>query len=351
MRLTRWKLMAGVLGLSMCGLAALAEPACRSVGITRRDEPNPTPPEAAKPAIPPLPVAVPSPPPATEVPAAIPLVEDKKPAETPLPSLPPVAAKPTELKPIALPPVNDPTLPAAVDPKLLADVHKIQNPQTPLPSIDTKLEPVAPLPKPTEVPLQPLQNRAEDLRNTAPLPVIPPKPANPDPVPVALPAPKPVDPIPAPGFVAVPGVIPVADAKPMPVVPTPVPVVTERPASVPVAAGTIANKKLKVTLHLSDEKPWFEIKDSDEVVLKVTADGVQLVAASKGSPANTLTAVGGVTFRTLGGFGTCDELTVVPGTGEVVVTGKVSVTSNWGKSETTATADKMTFRLGSEPKK
>ncbi len=286
---------------------------------------------------------MPSPPPATEVPAAIPLVEDKKPLPTP------VAPPPTELKPIALPPVNDPTLPAAVDPKLLADVHKIQNPQTPLPSIDTNFQPVAPLPKSTELLPPPVQNRSEELRNSAPLPVIPPKPANPDPIPVALPAPKPVDPIPAPTFV-----VPVADTKPMPVTPIPVTplVVTERPASAPVAAGTIANKKLKVTLHLSDEKPWFEIKDSDEVVLKVTADGVQLVAgASKGSPANTLTAVGGVTFRTLGGFGTCDELTVVPGTGEVVVTGKVSVTSNWGKSETTATADKMTFRLGSEPKK
>jgi hypothetical protein len=94
------------------------------------------------------------------------------------------------------------------------------------------------------------------------------------------------------------------------------------------------------------------VKDGDEVVLKVTADGVQLsAAAEKGKPAGVLVAVGGVTFRTLGGYGTCDELHVMPGTGEVVVTGKVTVTSTWGKAETTATADKMTFRLGSDAAK
>jgi hypothetical protein len=343
MRLTRWKLMAGVLGLSMCGLAALAEPACRSVGITRRaDEPKPADPvEAAKPAVPPLPVAVPSPPPATEVPpAVIPLVEDKKPVPLP-PPLPAIDPKPAEVvKPVALPPVNDPGLAPAVSPKMLEEVHKFQNPPVALPTLTDKgSEPVAPLAKP--------------VAPTAPAPIDFPSPKVVD----TAPLPKPAEPVPTPGIIITPGLtpapsplLPVVDTKIAPLpepkkadpVPPP-PVATERIAPVAGAA-----KKLKVMLHLSDEKPWFEVKDGDEVVLKVTADAVALEAAASGKTTSTLTATGGVTFRTLGGFGTCDELRVVPGTGEVVVTGKVAVTSNWGKAETTATADKMTFRLGGD---
>ncbi len=335
MRMTRWKLMAGVLGLSMCGLAALAEPACRSVGITRRaDEPKPV--EAAKP----LPLPVPAPPAGTEVPpAVIPIVDDKKPA-----TLPVADPKPVDVKPVPLPPINDPALAPAVTPKLLEEVHKFQNPPVPLPTLTDKgPEPVFPLPKPIA------------------------------PAPIDFPAPKPVDPIPAPvspAPVYVPRftdpVVPVADTKAVPVfsevkkpdVPPipgvekkadlPPPVFTEPAKAAPVAGVA---KKLKVMLHLSDEKPWFEVKDGDEVVLKVTADAVSLEAAVSGKTTSTLTATSGVTFRTLGGFGTCDELRVVPGTGEVVVTGKVAVTSNWGKAETTATADKMTFRLGGDAKK
>ena len=333
MRLTRWKLMAGVLGLSMCGLAALAEPACRTVGLTRRaDEPKQEPVEAAKP----LPLPVPAPPSSTEVPPAIiPPVDDKKPAPLPSP-IPTPDAKPTELKPIALPPINDSTLPPAVDPKLLADVHKIQNPPVPLPTL-TEKEPVAPLPKPV-APVAP-----------APIDFPAPKPVAVDTLPT--PVPSPVVPVADTKLAPVFAEVKKPDVPPLPGVEKkaelPPPVVNERVAP----AGVVSTKKLKVMLHLSDEKPWFEVKDGDEVVLKVTADAVSLEAAVSGKSTSTLTATGGVTFRTLGGFGTCDELRVVPGTGEVVVTGKVAVTSNWGKSETTATADKMTFRLGGDAKK
>lgn len=311
MRLTRWKLMAGVLGLSMCGLAALAEPACRTVGITRRaEEPKSEPTEAAKPLLPPADTAVPPP--------VIPAVEDKKPATLPPPI--PLEIKPVDTKPVALPPVNDPKTPPAVDPKLLEEVAKAQNPPVPLPTLPEKKD-AGPAPIPVPAPTLPL-------------------PGNPNPLPAPTPAPQP-SPVPPP--------ITTPPAPPAPVFPDPVVPVKNESA----ALSSVTGKKLKVTLHLSDDKPWFEVKDGDDLVLKVTAEGVNLSAAAdaKKAAAGTLTAVGGVTFRTLGGFGTCDELQVVPGTGEVVVTGKVSVTSNWGKSETTATADKMTFRLGGDAKK
>ena len=60
-------------------------------------------------------------------------------------------------------------------------------------------------------------------------------------------------------------------------------------------------------------------------------------------------ATGKVGFVTPGGDGVCDELSVVPGTGQVVVTGKVQFKYNWGKVETTVSGDRLTFRLGSAP--
>jgi hypothetical protein len=336
MRLTRWKLMAGVLGLSMCGLAALAEPACRTVGLTRRaDDPKSEPTEASKP----LPLPVPAPPPGTEVPPPIiPTVDDKKPAPLPSP-IPTPEVKPADLKPIALPPINDPTAPPVIQ-SLTEDKGK---------------KDILPAPLPTP------------LTGPAPIPVSAPTPGGIDPLPKPVEgAPIPTKHAPIPAFAE--PVVPVKNEKPAPLpvppakdelaplskpkadLPPPAPAFAEpiKPAPEPKPAGVVSGKKLKVMLHLSDEKPWFEVKDGDEVVLKVTADAVSLEAAVSGKATSTLTASGAVTFRTLGGFGTCDELRVVPGTGEVVVTGKVAVTSNWGKAETTATADKMTFRLGGD---
>jgi hypothetical protein len=340
MTLSRWKLMAGVLGLSMCGLAALAEPACRTVGYTRRgDDPKPAPePEKPVEAAKPLPLPV-SPPPVTEVPPpTIPLTDDKKPAPFP-PTPTPVDSK-AETKLIPLPPVNSSTTPPAVDLKLLKEVADVQNPPVPLPTL--KDEPAkkdtAPLPVRTETTYReplPAVVKSELPPTPAPLPSPPPT--------TVTPAPFTPPPAPAPS-------LPALEPQPQPLT-TPRVTETIPPPAVQVKAEerpvTTVGKKLKVTLHLSDDKPWFEVKDGDDLVLKVTAEGVNLAAASDAKKAGgVLTAAGGVTFRTLGGYGTCDELRVVPGTGEVEVTGKVAVTSNWGKSETTATADKMTFRLG-----
>lgn len=311
MTLSRWKLMAGVIGLGMCGLAALAEPACRTVGLTRRaddpkpDEPKPT--EAAKPL--PLPDApLPTPPATTEVPPPVILpVTDSK---------PPVPAA----LPVPMPAKNDPKTPPVMDPKAFEDVTKALQPTpVPLPTLPTPTTP-----PPATTPPAP----KFDFHTTAPVPVTPP-------VPVATPV------------VPVKGEVPAPPEAKVDVAPL------AKPDTVPAEAkaAPFNGKQLKVMLHLSTEKPWFEVKDGDELVLRVTAESVNLMAAADAGKPAVLTAAGGVSFRTLGQSGTCDEVQVMPGTGEVVVKGKVTVTSNWGKAETTATAEKMTFRLGGEAKK
>jgi hypothetical protein len=56
--------------------------------------------------------------------------------------------------------------------------------------------------------------------------------------------------------------------------------------------------------------------------------------------------LGKVIFVTPGGEGNCDELSVVPGTGELVVSGNVKFRYHWGKVETEVVGERMTFRLG-----
>ena len=127
MNLTRWKLLAGIFGISVCGLAALAEPACRTVGhsINRSEPAGQSLPKGStetksKPILPP-PVEVAAPklveltlPPVviTPAPAAIPLIA---PVADPIPNIgftaPVVPALPLIEVKAAKP---EPTLPAAV---------------------------------------------------------------------------------------------------------------------------------------------------------------------------------------------------------------------------------------------
>ena len=101
---------------------------------------------------------------------------------------------------------------------------------------------------------------------------------------------------------------------------------------------------------MDENNPKFEVRDGEEVVLKVISDKVDVTSPkNKGERWSTLKAMGQVKFMTPGGDGFCDELQVVPGTGEVIAIGHVKFTYNWGKVETSASAEKMNFRLGTQP--
>ena len=137
-----------------------------------------------------------------------------------------------------------------------------------------------------------------------------------------------------------------------PILPTPTPSWEPRAQAIPTEAPSEParnlEKKLKVLLHMGDERPRFEVKEGDEIYLKVISDKVEVKSPSdSGANMSVMRAGGKVTFITPGGEGTCDELSVIPGTGQVIVTGKVAFTYNWGKVETTVSGEKMTFRLGS----
>ncbi len=304
MTLTRWKLLAGVFGLSVCGFAALAEPACRTVGhsAARQDPSIPeakpkgsaeTKPKPETPAIPVVDLVVSPVPPA---PAIIPYIGVTTPAEVPA-----VAAQAPAPVPELLPtPALVPMFSGPLVTQEQFDKQLVKQ-EVPLPS--TAPIPLSPVLEPIPVPTQPVAKKSNPF-----LEVIEP---------------------------------PVRSAPiQTPTLPTPI---------TPVASTAPSEKKLKVTLQMDENNPKFEVRDGEDVVLKVVSNKVDVASPTqKGERWSTLKASGHVRFMTPGGDGSCDELQVVPGTGEVIAVGHVTFTYNWGKVETSASAEKMNFRLGAK---
>lgn len=363
MSMSRWKLLAGVFGLGVCGLAALAEPACRTTG--HRQQP---PVAEAKPKDEPKPATGGTAPPPLEILPPVPGEVKPAPAPAPLPSLPPATLdpKPAETKP---PATTELTLPVLTGEK----VKPTELPALPLP---TQPSPAPNIPGATAVPdaqpgalpglpgLPPVQAGPTTPADKGAIPPLPtPAPMDPRPQPLPLPEAKPPltvnptsilpgplpqepkpQPLPLPGGQQTPSVTPAPTQQ----FTTPAPTPDVKP--VEARSTPTVEKRLKVSLQMGDGNPRFEIRDGDEVVLKVVSDKIDVKAPTeKGDLWSTLKASGRVRFQSPGGDGFCDELTITPGSCEVVATGKVQFKYNWGKVETAVTSERMTFRLGATP--
>jgi hypothetical protein len=289
MRRTRWKLAAGSLALSLGGLAAVADVPSRA-GIVSC--------------------------------VGAPLVQDPAPPVPAVPVVPPIG-QPTTPAPLLPPPVP------AGNVGTPADLPMI--PPAPAPLVLVTATETAPMPRAAYVQVSEIPSVVvADTR-----PVVPPIPS---------PQPEPIVPTPIAGSLPPPVSPPqvAADTLP-PALPRDLPQGAQSPLP-------SAEKKLKVLLHLGDERPRFEVRDGDEVYLKVICDRVDVKSPSdRGETMSVLKATGTVTFVTPGGEGMCSELCVVPGTGQVIVAGQVAFKYSWGKAETTVSGDRMTFRLGAAP--
>ena len=362
MNRTRWKLLIGTLGLSLGGLAAVADgPSQNGIVSCTPGKPHQVARVAQEsPPIPALKAAdVPmSGAPTIPAPAIIPEISHPSfHVQTPAPA-----------PPIAVPP---PTIGQAIElviPSGVADGTVLQpsKPLDPLIKVKvvgapTKLEDHITAQPPGSCLLQPVRDFAHpdghhSTPKPAPLldaPAIPTLVARPfaiSGIPLAPtpPAPVPVQTVIAQEIPRIPAEAP--SPKPIPTTPTWEPRAQAIPTEAPSEPARNLEKKLKVLLHMGDERPRFEVKDGDDIYLKVISDKVEVKSPSdSGANMSVMRAGGKVTFITPGGEGTCDELSVVPGTGQVIVTGKVTFTYNWGKVETTVSGEKMTFRLGSTP--
>jgi hypothetical protein len=301
MTVSRWKVMAGVLGVSLGGLAAIAGP-CPKPGETHRVAESP-PAKADAPKVPP---AGPSVPPPVELPSPGPSAE-----------LPPL---PTPAKSEA------PKLPDLAPPQL-----------GPMPT-----KPDVPPASPTVIPTSPASEG----------PALPPIPGTPaaNPAPASPPSVSPAVQVEAFGQVPSPPnptttPLPPGAAIENPTPPAPEPAV--RPAAAVVAAPAAA--KFRIILRVGEGEPTFEVRTGDDLMMKVVCEKVDVKSPEKGQGPSAVRATGKVRFVGFGAEGTCDELSFLAGTGEVMMAGrvKVQVKDKLGRVESEIASDKLNYKLDS----
>jgi hypothetical protein len=335
MNLTRWKAMAGLLALGIGGLAALAEPP--SSGTNPKQPSGKSCAECPAVNVPPLPVAVPT---RTEV---CPLT----PVATPAPLVIPTVTTETPVPPVA-------AASPAPTPAPMPQLQEIE--VAPMPRLQPEVSPVEfAIPSDSETPSAGAKPTAPVLNPATPAALTPttPQAVEARPVPNPAPASIPSQAIQAKPVPPTPRSVPMATTVPDPAssepIAQPIPSDASKVPSAEIATPS-REKKLKVQLYMSDDRPRFEVRDGDEVYLKVICDSVDVKAPNGRADAQTiLRASGRCAFVTPGGDGFCDELCVVPGTGVVTVSGNVRFRYQWGRAETEVSGDKLTFRLGSTP--
>jgi hypothetical protein len=171
--------------------------------------------------------------------------------------------------------------------------------------------------------------------------------------PAALPPPPPpvpmvpkFDPLPTPAVAPMPMTPPVAN----PMLPPPPPVVPAKAESTnkPAGAKPIATPgQYKVLLRMGGTgQPRFEVRDGEQLLLKVTCEQIELHGAQDGTAALPgLTATGKVKLHGSGLDGTCDQLTIVSAKGEVAMKGNVHLTCYRGNTSSQVVAESVMFQL------
>lgn len=252
-------------------------------------------------------------------------------------------------------------------------------------AIELELIPDAPMTGPESLPMPreakavaPAIDLFEQFNAPPPVTRVPPPPVEPAPVDIALPpavAPRAPEVIaPNPPTIAVPmtppqaaPIAPPVFVQPVPppvaqFVPPPAPPMAPPPSKplppepqvyqqVPVAQQAVPASKLKMLLRLGDGKPRFEIRtnDSTDLLFKVYGEKVEMQAAPDGvrnSPIAGVTATGKVRFVGAGIEGTCDSLSILSGTGEVLLKGNVHMKTKRGKAWSEMTAEKLIYQIG-----
>ncbi len=372
MSLSRWKLMAGVLGVSIGGLAAAASQCPKFDKSKGRSPESPVTAEAPK--MPPA--GAPS---APATPPALPVAGPTSPQLAPAGVTPPALPAPG----VELPKVPAPasTLPAIPDytppaPAKLADVTPptsslpalpgIPEPSTKPTAPTTKTTPSAPtgdlIPPPPTTPASDGRDLVGTPKFTGP---------NGELLPLNLPG-KPVatPPVVGAGGIAQPGsgtIPPIGGTVPLPTpsagmslpgmpptLPSDPPAVIDIPPTKPLGvpgtvtpSPTVAATKYRILLRVGEGEPTFEVKCGDDLVMKVACEKVDIKSPEKGSGLSAVTAKGKVRFAGFGVEGTCDELSFMAGTGEVSMSGdvKVQVKDKLGRVESELSTATLKYKI------
>lgn len=119
------------------------------------------------------------------------------------------------------------------------------------------------------------------------------------------------------------------------------------PAPVVPLESTLTTK-YRFTLHMGGSEPNLEIRSGDDIILKVHCEKVDVKSPTEpGQTLGTVHATGRVRFLGLASEGTCDELSFQAGTGDVGLSGNVTiqVKNRFGRTESELTGERMNYRL------
>ena len=329
MTLNRWKVLACTLTVGVGGLAVFATPPAADKSDTPK-EPAPLPNLTVKPD---------SPANGTETPPA-------------------VAAAKTQDFDIVLP-----------EPEVTPPARPEETTQAP--TFAAASDPVAPsapvVPASAESNSPPVAEETKSPATETPTVIVPPAPVKPEPAKPNVPLlelPKVESPKPTVGDVKPPA----APAKPEVTItptapmlpadktfaPSPVPQIgpAPEPTKLPLVSATKTGAqpaKLKMLLRMGDGQPRFEIRNSasTELLLKVYGENIEMQAPPEArSSLAGVTAMGRVRFIAPGIEGTCDHLSILSGTGEVLLKGNIHLKSKRGKAWSEMTAEKMVYQIG-----
>ncbi|HKB02235.1 MAG TPA: hypothetical protein VKD90_08450 [Gemmataceae bacterium] len=359
MSLNRWKVLACTLTVGVGGLAVFATPpAAPKTDAPKEPAPLPEltvkPPSAtagadtpapAKPTkaeefdlVVPDPVVTPASPTRPEVPAN---TKDTEPVFEPLTPPAPVLLPVSGTKANDVPKPDEPKKPDA------DKVPEVAIPPMPKPAATDPPKPVSPVPEvpkvagstPPAIDLVP--PAASPLKVESPM--TKPEPATPFAPPVS------VGPAPAPPSPPTKDDVPVlAPATPPAAAPDAVRLPLA-PAKTTRGALSATPARLKMLLRVGDGQPRFEIRDSasTELLLKVYGEKVEMQGTPDArSSLAGVAAIGRVRFTAPGIEGTCDHLSILSGTGEVLLKGNIHLKSKRGKAWTEMTAEKMVYQIG-----
>lgn len=341
MTITRWKVMAGVLGVSLGGLAAIAGQCPKpDLGKTHRSDdktdkanaPKVVPPAGSGPTIelpgtpagglPPLPSPAPAMPEPLKLPVVPPPVSDA-PTLPPLPAAPKVeAANPPAILPLPGP-ANAPVIPVGgITPRVDVPTIAPVGPGLP-PVVDPQVKPVA-------------------APNTPPV-VSPTGPVTPPMTPVNTP-----DPFKSAGNPPTTPVTP-PTTSPNTTAPQVNPPIERQPVAVvnpPVSVATAATR-FRIVLRIGEGEPAFEVRSGDDLVMKVICEKVDIKSPEKGQSLSAVTATGKVRFIGFGSEGSCESLSFLAGTGEVSMSGsvKIQVKDKLGRVESELTTDSIKYKI------
>src|SRR5439155_27187009 len=117
-------------------------------------------------------------------------------------------------------------------------------------------------------------------------------------------------------------------------------------APAPAAHPPVARKS-RILPRVGEGEPTFEVRQGDDLMMKVVCEKVDIKSPEKGNGPSAVTATGRVRFVGFGAEGTCDQLSFMAGTGEVSMAGgvKIQVKDKLGRVESELTSDKMHYKL------